>query len=64
MDYLRSDRGIWLSDNNVLIEISAYKDQQTLEKVAVMTAKFTKEQITEWREFKIVEKMTSLYISA
>ena len=64
VDYLRSNRGIWLSDNNVLIEISAYKDHQTLEKVADLTAKFTKEQFTEWREFKIVEKMTSLYVSA
>tara|TARA_R110000772_G_scaffold5927_7_gene21051 strand:+ start:9 stop:416 length:408 start_codon:yes stop_codon:yes gene_type:complete len=61
IDYMGSSRGIWLNDNNVLIEISAYLDKMSLEKVAVMTAMFTKKQLSEWREFKIVEKMTSLY---
>ena len=61
IDYMGSSRGIWLNDNNVLIEISAYFDKMSLEKVAVMTAMFTKKQLSEWREFKIVEKMTSLY---
>jgi hypothetical protein len=61
LEFIRHDGVGWFIEQGIPLSVETFKDIATMETQADLYATFTAEQLDQWREQKIIDKLQNSY---